>query len=229
MSVVSILIPIFNEKNFILETIRRVEQVLLEGLQKEIILIDDGSSDGSREILALLGNRYKVILHEKNRGVGAAMRSGIQASHGDYIVRQDVDLEYDPNNLPRLLEPLINNRADIVYGSRTMSQKKSYTSLYNIGSRSINLLFNLLFWNRIYNFTTAAKAFKREVFDTIVLVEDRFETESELSAKAIRYGFRIVNVPIVYHARTMEEGKKMRWYYTFRIIWTLFKYRFVPL
>ena len=223
---VSIIIPIYNEKDFILETLRQVEDLALPGLEKEIILIDDGSQDGSREILETLKNKYKVVIHEKNQGVGAAVRDGIKASAGDYIVRQDVDLEYAVLNIPGLLLPLIRGEADAVYGSRTLGKQGSYSKLYNFGSAAVNKLFNLLYFNRIYNFTTAAKAFRREVFNKITLEEDRFETESEISAKVFRLGLRVVNVPILHKSRTFEQGKKMRWYYTFKIIAALFIYRF---
>ena len=224
--IVSIIIPIYNEKNFILETLRQVEDLALRGIKKEIILIDDGSQDGSREILESLKDKYRIVIHEKNQGVGAAVRDGLKASTGNYIVRQDVDLEYAVSNIPQLLQPLIRGEADAVYGSRTLGKQGSYSKLYNFGSAAVNKLFNLLYFNRIYNFTTAAKAFKREIFDKITLEEDRFETESEISAKIIRRGFKIVNVPIVHRSRTMEQRKKMPWYYTFKIIAALFIYRF---
>ncbi len=229
MKKVSIIIPVFNEKNYILETLRQIEALVLPGLEKEIIFVDDGSTDGSREILSGLKDRAKIVLQPKNRGVGAAMRAGIGAATGDYILRQDVDLEYAVSNIPGLLRPLIEGKADAVYGSRVLGGHESHSKFYHACTIAVNFLFfNLLYWNRIYNFTTAAKAFRREVFGRITLVEDGFETESEISAKLLRSGFRVVNVPILYKPRTYAEGKKMRWYYTFRILWTLVKYRFVP-
>lgn len=224
--IVSIIIPIYNEKDFILETLRQVEVLALPGLKKELILVDDGSTDGSLEILDPLKDKYKIVILEKNQGVGAALRNGIKASTGDYIVRQDVDLEYAVSNIPGLLLPLTQGMADVVYGSRSLGRQGSYSKFYNFGSAAVNRLFNLLYFNRIYNFTTAAKAFKREVFNKVTLKENRFEIESEISAKILRHGFKIVNVPIMHRSRTPEQGKKMRWYYTFKIIATLFKYRF---
>ena len=230
MKKVSIIIPVFNEKNYILETLRQIEAMLLPDFEKEIIFVDDGSTDGSREILLGLKDHAKIVLQPRNRGVGAAMRAGIGAATGDYILRQDVDLEYAISNIPVLLRPLLAGTADAVYGSRVLAGHESHSKFYHVCTVAVNFIFfNLLYWNRIYNFTTAAKAFRREVFQKITLIEDGFETESEISAKLLRLGFRIVNVPIEYTPRTYAEGKKMRWYYAFRILWTLVKYRFVPI
>lgn len=209
-----------------LETLRQLEALELAGLQKEIIYVDDGSHDGSQEVLAGIMHRCKVYTHEKNTGVGAAMRTGIANATGDIIVRQDVDLEYSVNNIPLLIAPILNKEAHIVYGSRTIRGHRSHTGFYDIGTRAVNTLFNALFLNTIYNFTSAAKAWHSDVFKNIQLKENGFETESEVSAKAIRLGYTIQNVPIAYKARTFAQGKKMRWYYAFRIITSLVKYRF---
>lgn len=225
---VSIIIPVYNDKDYLLETIKRVEAALIPGFAKEIIIVDDCSTDGGQEILKNLPKKYKIIFHKKNQGVGGALRSGLKIATGDYIVRQDDDLEYDPKEISYLLHPLLTNQADIVYGSRTLNRNNKYSKkTYYLGGRFISLVFNLLYLNTISDFITASKAFKTKVIKDLCLESNGFEIESEISAKAIKKGFRIVSLPISYRPRTFEQGKKIRWHHALTIIITLLKYRFM--
>lgn len=225
---VSIIVPIYNDKDYILETVKRIEKAKMPGFNKEIILVDDYSTDGGREILKRLKNRYKIILHKRNLGVGGALKSGVKAAKGQYVVRQDDDLEYDPNDISYLLHPLVTNQADIVYGSRTLNKNNKYSKKsYYLGGRLMNLIFNILFFNTISDFITASKAFKKEVFEDLKLETNGFEVESEISAKAIKKGYRIVSLPIPYYSRTFEQGKKIRWHHAFNILKILLKYRII--
>ncbi len=226
LSTVSIIIPVYNDKDYILETLRRVERAKIPGFKKEIIVVDDASTDGGREILKKLIKKYKIVFHKKNRGVGGALKSGVRISNGEYIARQDDDLEYDPSEIYYLLHPLITNQADIVYGSRTLNRNNTYSKKsYYLGGRFLNLLFNILFFNTISDFITASKVFKKRVFTDLHLETNGFEVESEISAKALKKGYRIVSLPISYNPRGFEQGKKIRWHHAFKIIVTLLKYR----
>ncbi|MBI2031237.1 MAG: glycosyltransferase family 2 protein [Candidatus Levybacteria bacterium] len=224
---VSIIVPLYNDKKFILETLKRIEKAKIPGFKKEIIVVDDYSTDGGRELIKKYKNKYKIILHKKNIGVGGALRSGIKVATGEYIVRQDDDLEYDPNDIFYLLHPLITNQADIVYGSRTLNKNNDYSKKsYYWGGRLLNLIFNILYLNTISDFITGSKVFKRSVFNNLHLETNGFEIESEISAKATKEKYRIVSLPIAYRSRSFEEGKNIRWYHAFSIIVTLIKYRF---
>lgn len=225
---VSIIIPVYNDKDYLLETIKRVETASVPGFRKEIIIVDDCSTDGGKEILKSLPKKYKIIFHKKNQGVGGALRSGLKIATGDYIVRQDDDLEYDPKEIYYLLHPLLANQADIVYGSRTLNRNNKYIKkTYYLGGKFINLIFNLLYLNTISDFITGSKAFKTKVIKDLYLESNGFEVESEISAKAIKKGYRIVSLPISYSPRTFEQGKKIRWHHAFTLITTLLKYRFM--
>lgn len=224
--VVSIIVPIYNDKDYLSETVRRIEKAKIPGFEKEIILVDDYSTDGGREIVKTYAKKHKVILHRKNKGVGGALRSGFNVATGDYIARQDDDLEYDPNEIYFLLHPLITGQADIVYGSRTLNKKNQYSKKsYYLGGRLINFVFNVLYFNMISDFITASKIFKKSVLHDLKLSSNGFEIESEISAKAIKKGYRIVSLPIPYYSRSFEQGKKIRWHHAFKIILTLLKYR----
>lgn len=225
--IVSIIIPVYNDKKYILETLKQVEQAPLPGFNKEIIIVDDYSTDGGREILEKLKNKYKIIFHKKNIGVGGAFRSGIEAASGEYIARQDDDLEYDPKEIYFLLHPLITNQADIVYGSRTLNPKNKYSKKsYYIGGRVLNTIFNILYFNAISDFITGSKVFKTAIVKELKLESNGFEIESEISAKATKRGYRIVSLPISYNSRSFAQGKKIRWHHAFIIIKSLLKYRF---
>jgi len=224
---VSIIVPLYNDKKYILETLKRIEKAKIPGFKKEIIVVDDYSTDGGRELIKKYRNKYKVVLHRKNTGVGGALRSGVKVATGEYIVRQDDDLEYDPNDIFYLLHPLITNQADIVYGSRTLNKNNDYINKsYYWGGRILNSIFNIVYFNTISDFITGSKVFKKKVFNKLHLETNGFEIESEISAKAVKQRYRIVSLPIAYRARSFEEGKNIRWHHSLNIILTLLKYRF---
>jgi len=230
---VSIIIPAFNEKNTIREVVARAEKADTLGLEKEIILVDDCSRDGTREIIQELGKMpgKKIVLHEKNQGVGAAWRHGIEAASGDIMIRQDADTEYQPEDFPIILGPIIEGNADVVYGSRILGfQKSKYRyQTYLWGGLLVNWLINQIVGTRLSDILTASKTFHKSIFDKISLESVHFEIESELTAKVKRAGLRLVEVPVTYRARSFEEGKKIRWHHAFRLLRAAFTYRFAPL
>lgn len=236
MQKVSILISAYNERATIREVVERTKLADTLGLEKEIIIIEDCSTDGTRTIVEELRREdpsLKIIFHERNEGVGASLRDGMRASNGKIIIRQDADTEYQPEDFPALLTPILEGRVPIVFGSRILGfQSKTSNYRYRTylwGGILINAIFNLILWTRFTDVLTASKAFRRDVLEKFSLESTRFELESELIAKMVRAGFSILEVPITYHARTFEEGKKIHWYHTFRILRTLLWYRFAAL
>jgi len=224
----SIIICVYNDKSFILEALKRVENAFIPGFCKEIIIVDDCSTDGGQDILKKLPKKYKIIFHKKNLGIGGALRSGIRIATGKYIARQDDDLEYNPEEIYYLLHPLITNQADIVYGSRTLNHNNQYSKkTYYLGGKLMNSIFNILYFNTISDFITGSKVFKTDIIKKLDLKSNGFEVESEISAKAIKKGYRIVSLPISYNPRSFKQGKKIRWHHAISIIRTLLKYRFM--
>ena len=222
----SVIIPIRNERDTIREVIDRV---LASPVEKEVIVVDDGSTDGTTEILRELEGRFsqlRVIYRKVNEGKGAAIRAAIPEVRGDYVIIQDGDLEYDPQEYPKMLRPMIEQGADVVYGSRFLESRPAM----QLPNRVINWLLarmvRFLYGSRITDEATCYKLFRREVLQGIPLTCRRFEFCPEVTAKALRRGFKIVEVPIRYEARTFAEGKKIRWTDGVEAIWTLLKYRF---
>lgn len=207
----SIIIPCYNEKKFIRTILERVGNI---NINKEIIVINDGSQDGTREILdSLTVSGIKVINKEKNEGKGAAIRTGISESTGDYIVIQDSDLEYDPNEIINLLEPIQNGFADVVYGSRFMGGKPHRVLYFwhYVGNKIITTMSNMFTNLNLTDVETCYKAFRREIIDKIKLEENRFGFEIEITSKFARTKCRIYEVGISYHGRSYVEGKKINW------------------
>ncbi len=223
--VLSILIPVYNEKATLLELLRRVEAVALP-VDKQIVLVDDGSTDGTREILAGLGSRATVILHERNRGKGAAVRTALAAATGDWAIIQDADLEYDPADYPGLLAPLLDGRADAVYGSRFLGGPHRVLLFWHyVGNVFFTLLTNALYNINLSDMGTCYKAFETAKIKAVPLESERFGIEAEITAKICKRRFRLYEVPISYSGRTYAEGKKITWRDGFSYLWCLLRYR----
>ncbi|HTQ55500.1 MAG TPA: glycosyltransferase family 2 protein [Bryobacteraceae bacterium] len=218
---VSIIIPVYNEFPTLAQVLARVRQAPLPaGCAKEIIVIDDGSTDGTAQALA--GVRYHRIRHS---GKGSAIRTGIGLATGGIVLIQDGDLEYDPNDYARILEPIVNGQAAIVYGSRFLGRRPAMARPNRIANRILTAAANLLFAARITDEATAYKAFRTDVLRSIPLACRRFEFCPEVTAKARRLGFRIHEVPVRYNARGIAEGKKIRARDGWQALWTLLKWR----
>ena len=229
MKKVSIVIPVFNEKNTIKIILEKVQNANFSGLEKEIIMVDDCSNDGTTEILKELSKQYKVFFHEKNQGKGAAIRTAIKEATGDFVVIQDADLEYLPDDYDKLLPLLINNEADVVYGSRFKDQEnsKNFILKNKIANKFLTLLTNILYGAEITDMETCYKAFKRELIQSITIKSNRFDFEPEITAKILKKNVRLKEVPISYFGRGHEEGKKINWKDGIHAILTLIKYRFI--
>lgn len=220
----TVIIPAYNEKATILEILARVRGV---DLDKEIIIVDDGSTDGTREILAgLRGDDVQIVLHPKNLGKGAAIRTAVQRATGDYVIIQDADLEYDPNEYADLLRPIEEGRADVVYGSRFQGNLKRMSTVQRIGNIFLTLLTNVLYRTTLSDMETCYKVIPRDVLQGLKLESRGFEFEPEVTAKLLRRRYRIVEVPITYDARRASEGKKIDWHHGFPAVKALIKYRF---
>lgn len=222
----SVIVPVFNERNTVAEVIRRMRTVDLP-LEREILIIDDGSDDGTRHVLSQVGDStVKVILHPHNRGKGAAIQTGLRHVSGDLVLIQDADLEYDPEDWPKLLAPILKGRATVVYGSRFTGERRNMLILHWIGNRFLSLVTNLLYNSTLSDMETCYKLFDRSVLDGITLRAERFDFEPEVTAKVLRQGIRIYEVPISYTGRELYEGKKITWRDGFAALRTLVKYRF---
>lgn len=222
----SVVMPVFNEK----ATLRAVvAKVLAVPLDIELICVDDGSDDGSREILAELEKQHpqlRVLLQPRNFGKGAALRRGIQAATGDFVVIQDADLEYDPNEYQALLGPLVQDKADVVYGSRFLGggPHRVLYFWHSVGNSFLTLLSNMLTNLNLTDMETCYKVFRRDVLQSIPLEEDRFGFEPEITVKIAKRRLRVYEVGISYWGRTYEEGKKINWKDGVRAVWCLAKY-----
>ena len=223
----SVIIPVYNEVESIREIVRRVQKVRLAN---EIVIVDDGSTDGTRELLTELDGRrgVRVIFHEQNQGKGSAVRTGISHAHGDLLLIQDADLEYDPHDYPSLLKPIAEGVADIVYGSRFLGGPRRVTMFWHmIANQLLTLTTNLLYDTILSDMETGYKVFRREVLNGITLRTKRFDFEPEFTAKMLKRHVRIFEVPITFNPRDYSEGKKIKLKDAFEAVWTLIKYRFV--
>lgn len=221
----SIIIPVYNEVKTLLTLISRVEAIDYE---KEIILIDDCSTDGTRDLLQKYSERegFKVLFHKKNRGKGAALRTGFAESTGDIIIIQDADLEYDPKEYGVLLGPILDGRADVVYGSRFLGGPHRVMFFWHyLGNLFLTTLSNMFTNLNLTDMETCYKVFTREVLDSLKLTCDRFGFEPEFTSKVARNQFRIYEVPISYSGRDYSEGKKINWKDGVAAIWFIFKFR----
>ncbi len=227
----SVVIPVYNERDTIGEIVNRVQRV---NISKEIIIVDDGSTDGTRErlqqIRAEQGNVH-LILQPRNMGKGKALRAGFAAATGEYVIVQDADLEYDPEDYHKLLGPLERQQADAVYGSRfiTTEEHRVLYFWHSMGNKLLTLLSNMATDLNLSDMETCYKVFRRELIQSIELEEDRFGFEPEITCKLARARARIYEVGIAYHGRTYEEGKKIGFKDGLRALWCILKYRFKPL
>jgi glycosyltransferase involved in cell wall biosynthesis len=223
----SVIVPIFNERNTVVEIMRRMRAVELP-IEREFILVDDGSSDGTRQVLQQLGDStVRVVNHPHNQGKGAAIRTGLEHVTGDLILIQDADLEYDPDDWPKLLAPIFRGKATVVYGSRFTGERRNMLFLHWMGNRMLSLSTNLLYNTTLSDMETCYKLFDRKVFDGVTIRSDRFDFEPEITAKMLRKGIRIYEVPISYTGREFHEGKKITWRDGFAALYALVKFRFV--
>jgi len=222
---VSVIIPVFNEVKSIAELLRQVSAV---ATLKEIIVVDDGSTDGTRELLAQCQKEFDIqlVLHAKNRGKGAAIVSGLEQSRGEYVLIQDADLEYDPQDYEALLEPLRQRQTNVVYGVRPDRPERGF--FYYTGAKLLTHLANFLYGCNIQDEATCYKVFRRSTLDRVQLTCQRFEFCPEVTAKMSRIGEKIWEVPISYFPRTAKGGKKIRWTDGVAAMWTLLRYRLEP-
>jgi glycosyltransferase involved in cell wall biosynthesis len=223
----SVIVPVYNERNTVAEIVRQMRAVELP-VEREIVIVDDGSDDGTREVLKQLADStVRVILHPANRGKGAAVRTGLATITGDLVLIQDADLEYDPDDWPKLLAPILKGRAQVVYGSRFTGERRNMLFVHWVGNRFLSLVTNVLYNTTLSDMETCYKLFDRQLLDGIHLRSERFDFEPEVTAKILRRGVRIYEVPISYSGREFAEGKKITWRDGIIALATLIKYRFV--
>jgi len=224
----SIVIPVYNEKNFIREIVERVRKVSLQDVEKEIIIVDDFSTDGTRDILQrdLEPLVSKVIYREKNQGKGAALRAGFQQVSGDIVIIQDSDLEYNPAEYPKLIQPILENQADVVYGSRFIGSEPHRVLYFwhYVGNKFLTLLSNMFTNLNLTDMETCYKVFRTEVLDSVIIEQNRFGFEPEITAKVSKGNWRIYEVGIAYFGRNYSEGKKINWKDGLQAIWCILRY-----
>jgi glycosyltransferase involved in cell wall biosynthesis len=222
-----VIVPVYNERNTVAEIVRQMRAVELP-IAREIVIVDDGSDDGTRDVLSQLADStVHVVQHPNNRGKGAAIRTGLAQVTGDLVLIQDADLEYDPEDWPKLISPILKGRARVVYGSRFTGERRNMLFLHWVGNRFLSLVTNVLYNTTLSDMETCYKLFDRELIDSIKLRCERFEFEPEVTAKILRRGIRIYEVPISYSGREFDEGKKITWRDGVVAVTTLIKYRFV--
>jgi glycosyltransferase involved in cell wall biosynthesis len=224
----SVIIPVFNERNTVVEVLRRVRSIELpDGIEREVIVVDDGSGDGTRDVLKQLGDStVRVVMHDHNRGKGAAVRTGFAHATGEYVLIQDADLEYDPDDWPKLLNPVLRGKARVVYGSRFTGERRNMLLLHWIGNRFLSMMTNILYNTTLSDMETCYKLIERDLVSKLNLQSDRFDIEAELTAKILKRGVRIYEVPVSYSGREFDEGKKLTWRDGISALWTLVLYRF---
>lgn len=224
---ISIIIPVFNEINTLSRIIEKVENADFCKLEKEIILVDDGSQDGTKELLKTFENKYKILFHARNMGKGAAIRTALYYTTGDIIIIQDADLEYNPDDYKKLIDLLINDETDVAYGSRFLdvASRKRFKFMQYLGNKSLTLFTNFLFGVRLTDMETCYKAFRADIIRNISIKSNKFDFEPEITAKILKFKYHLMEIPISYNGRSYTEGKKIGWKDGFGAIKTLLWYK----
>ena len=226
----SVIIPVYNEEKTIDAVIGSVQKVALKDIKKEIIVVDDFSTDNTRKILlGLMDSNLKIFFHQKNQGKGTAIRTGLKHVTGDIILIQDADLEYNPSEYGKLLRPIIEDNKNVVYGTRLEYIKhnvKNMNRLHFIGNVFLTYITNLLYNTKITDMETGYKVFRKDVIDKINIKAKRFDFEPEITAKILKKGYTICEVPITFKARKFNEGKKITWRDGIKALFYLIRYRF---
>lgn len=225
MKKLSIVIPVYNEEATISSALESVLAAKVPGWNVEVIVVDDGSSDGTGNVLTLWEKKVSVIRKHKNEGKGSALKLGFARATGDIILVQDADLEYSPKDYPTLLSPFENTHVDIVYGSRFLGSHLSTMFVYELGNKFVTLMTNILYNTNITDMETGFKAFRKEVIQGMNISSKQFDVEPEITAKVLKKGYQIYEVPISYFGRTFAEGKKLTWRDGIMAFWTLLKFR----
>lgn len=231
----TVIIPVYNEEGTITEVIQRVMAANIDDVDREVIVVDDGSRDSTRAILRQTAG-VTTIFHERNRGKGAAIKTGLQVASGDIVIIQDADLEYDPDDFKSLIAPILAGQTEFVMGSRFLSAKLKFFGRGNspffshyVGNKLVIWLTNILYGNRATDYEGCYKALTRRLVRSLDIQANGFEFDNELTCKALRLNHRIVEVPIRYTPRSYQEGKKITWRHGVRMLWTIIKWRLLPL
>jgi len=227
--ILSVIIPVFNEEKTVSQIVKKVNDIRLTGIKKQIIIVDDGSTDSTKPELKKLKDRYKgmtVVYKEKNEGKGSAVRRGIEFIKGEYAIIQDADLEYDPEDYKILIKPLIMGKADVVYGSRFLGTHRAFLYWHYVANKILNFITNILYNSILTDMETCYKIFKSSVLKELNLKSNGFEIEPEITAKVLKRNYKIYEVPISYYGRGYDEGKKINAIDAFKAVFVLLKYMF---